>query len=152
SALNEQAHIAARIENVRAQTYPREKITIYVGSDGSTDRTPAILNELRAPDLQGCAFSTRRGKASVLNDLLARVEEPVCVFTDANVLFEPDAIERLVISLMQSDAGAVCGELRLQSSAGDNQDALLWRIERTMKAAEGRLGGLLGANGAIYAI
>src|SRR5262249_9421878 len=56
------------------------------------------------------------------------------------------------ISLLESDAGAVCGELRLQSSAGDNQDALLWRIERTMKAAEGRMGGLLGANGAIYAI
>lgn len=152
SALNEQVHIAARIENLRAQTYPREKLAIYVGSDGSTDRTLSILHELQSQDLHVFDFAQRRGKASVLNDLMAHVEEPVCIFTDANVLFEPDAIERLVGSLIANGAGAVCGELQLQKSAGDNQDALFWRIESKMKAVEGRLGGLLGANGAIYAI
>jgi len=152
SAFNEQVHIAARIENLRAQSYPREKVTIYVGSDGSTDRTLSILDELKSPDLRVFGFAARRGKASVLNDLLAHIEAPVCVFTDANVLFEPDAIQRLVDSMLESRAGAACGELLLQDSAGDNVDSLYWRIERMMKRMEGRLGGLLGANGAIYAI
>jgi cellulose synthase/poly-beta-1,6-N-acetylglucosamine synthase-like glycosyltransferase len=67
-------------------------------------------------------------------------------------VFEQDAIERLVGSLYEHEAGAVVGELQLQNSAGDNQDSLYWRVERMLKAAEGRLGGLLGANGAIYAI
>jgi cellulose synthase/poly-beta-1,6-N-acetylglucosamine synthase-like glycosyltransferase len=152
SAFNEQVHIGARIENLRAQTYPRERVAIYVGSDGSTDLTLPILQQLQAPDLHVFGFTTRRGKASVLNDLLTHVQEPVCIFTDANVVFEQDAIERLVGSLYEHEAGAVVGELQLQKSAGDNQDSLYWRIERMLKAAEGRMGALLGANGAIYAI
>jgi cellulose synthase/poly-beta-1,6-N-acetylglucosamine synthase-like glycosyltransferase len=49
--------------------------------------------------------------------------------------------------------GAVCGELVLLGAGGaDNQDSAYWRMERFLKTAEGRLGALLGANGAIYAI
>jgi len=152
SAHNEQDHIAARIENLRTQTYARDRLSIYVGSDGSSDRTVPILHALKAEDLHVLAFATQRGKASILNDLMSRVQEPVCVFTDANVIFEPDAIERLVDCLLATEAGAVCGELELKKSAGDNQDSFYWRLERSLKVAEGRIGGLLGANGAIYAI
>jgi cellulose synthase/poly-beta-1,6-N-acetylglucosamine synthase-like glycosyltransferase len=42
--------------------------------------------------------------------------------------------------------------LRLLDSEGHNQDSLYWRIEQALKFFEGRVGGLLGANGAIYAI
>jgi cellulose synthase/poly-beta-1,6-N-acetylglucosamine synthase-like glycosyltransferase len=48
--------------------------------------------------------------------------------------------------------GGVSGELRLLSANGDNQDSLYWRLEQFLKFFEGRIGGLLGANGAIYAI
>jgi cellulose synthase/poly-beta-1,6-N-acetylglucosamine synthase-like glycosyltransferase len=46
----------------------------------------------------------------------------------------------------------VSGELRLKDSAGHNQDSLYWRVEQFLKFFEARLGALLGANGAIYAI
>ncbi len=49
-------------------------------------------------------------------------------------------------------SAASCGELRLNKSAGDNQDGLYWRFEQFLKFSEARIGGLLGANGAIYAI
>jgi cellulose synthase/poly-beta-1,6-N-acetylglucosamine synthase-like glycosyltransferase len=48
--------------------------------------------------------------------------------------------------------GAVCGELNLFATTGANVDSTYWRMERSLKKAEARLGGLLGANGAIYAI
>jgi cellulose synthase/poly-beta-1,6-N-acetylglucosamine synthase-like glycosyltransferase len=48
--------------------------------------------------------------------------------------------------------GGVSGELRLMGTGGDNQDSLYWRIEQFLKFFEARLGALLGANGAIYAI
>ena len=42
--------------------------------------------------------------------------------------------------------------MRLTSAGGDNQDGLYWRVEQFLKFFESRIGGLLGANGAIYAI
>src|SRR5262249_30950742 len=47
----------------------------------------------------------------------------------------------------------VCGRLVLTDPAtGCNVDSYYWRYETFLKRCEGRLGALLGANGAIYAI
>src|ERR1700688_2860042 len=40
---NEEAVIARKLENLLALEYPAEKLDIVVVSDGSSDRTPAIL-------------------------------------------------------------------------------------------------------------
>jgi hypothetical protein len=49
--------------------------------------------------------------------------------------------------------GAVCGELSLiDPKDGRNVDGVYWRLENFLKRCESRLGGLLGANGAIYAV
>jgi cellulose synthase/poly-beta-1,6-N-acetylglucosamine synthase-like glycosyltransferase len=152
AALNEQVHIADRIANLLSQDYPG-RLTVYVGSDGSTDRTAEILGALSGERVRTFSFQERRGKATVLNDLMTHVTEPITIFSDANVLFEPDAVRILVRALRDHAVGAVCGELVLQGRRGaDNQDSAYWRMERFLKAAEGRLGALLGANGAIYAI
>jgi cellulose synthase/poly-beta-1,6-N-acetylglucosamine synthase-like glycosyltransferase len=152
SALNEQVHIAARIANLLAQDYPGP-LTVYVGSDGSTDRTAEILTTLNKERVRTFVFQERRGKATVLNHLMRHVTEPITVFSDANVVFERDAVRMLVRPLRDAAVGAVCGELVLLGAGGrDNQDSAYWRMERFLKTAEGRLGALLGANGAIYAI
>jgi cellulose synthase/poly-beta-1,6-N-acetylglucosamine synthase-like glycosyltransferase len=73
--------------------------------------------------------------------------------SDANTLFAPDAISRLVRWFADPSVGVVCGKLVLtDSETGRNVDGLYWRYETFLKQCEGRLGGLLGANGAIYAI
>lgn len=51
------------------------------------------------------------------------------------------------------EVGAVVGRLVLVDPAtGRNADGLYWKYETFLKRCEGRLGALLGANGAIYAI
>jgi len=152
SAFNEERHIRARVENLLALDYPASLLNFYVGSDGSKDATGKILGELAHQQLKAFVFEQNRGKANVLNDLVARTTEPVVVFSDANTFFEPDAIRRLTAHFEDPQVGGVSGELRLQGSAGDNQDSLYWRIEQVLKFFESRIGGLLGANGAIYAI
>src|SRR5262249_33792649 len=98
-------------------------------------------------------FKERRGKASILNNIIAGVKEPLVVFTDANTEFAPDDLRKLVRHFTDPTVGAVCGELFIRrQDRSDNQDSLYWRLERMLKFYEGRLGGLLGANGANYAI
>lgn len=152
SAYNEQRHIQARVENLLALDYPAHLITFYIGSDGSKDDTGRILGEMKHAQLKAFVFEHNRGKASVLNDLASRVEEPIIAFSDANTFFAPDALGRLVAHFADPHVGGVSGELRLVGSGGDNQDSLYWRVEQVLKFFESRIGGLLGANGAIYAI
>ena len=152
SAFDEERHIGERIRNLLALDYPPALIRFYIGSDGSRDATASILRGFDDPRLDAVVFDTNRGKATVLNDLVARTREAVLVFSDANAMFRPDAIRALVAPFARDEVGGVCGELRLIGAGGDNQDSLYWRFEQFLKFCEARVGALLGANGAIYAI
>lgn len=152
SAYNEERHVAELIANLLALEYP-QPLTLYIGSDGSSDRTAAILDAHASARVRAFIFSRNRGKASVLNDLVAASSEPVIVFTDANTRLEADALLRLAQHFEDPDVGAVCGELSLRPDGdGNSADGIYWRIERALKSSEGTLGALLGANGGIYAI
>lgn len=152
SAYNEQMHLRQRIDNLLRMNYPPELLRCYIGSDGSNDATASILAACTDRRIQACVYDVNRGKASVLNDLVAQASAPILVFSDANTFFHPDAITVLVKHFDQADVGGVSGELRLKGSGGDNQDSVYWRLEQFLKFFEGRINGLLGANGAIYAI
>lgn len=154
SAYNEERHIVSRIENLLALDYPADRLRAYIGSDGSRDRTAELMRRFEGePRLVALPFEQNRGKASVLNDLVSRTTEPIVVFSDANTYFERGALKKLVSRFDDPKVGGVTGELRLLGNAGgDNQDSLYWRIEQFLKFFEARIGALLGANGAIYAI
>jgi cellulose synthase/poly-beta-1,6-N-acetylglucosamine synthase-like glycosyltransferase len=152
SAYNEERHIHARVENILELDYPQELLTAYIGSDGSLDATAAILGKFQDARIQALVFEENRGKANVLNDLVSRSSAPILVFSDANTQFDRLALRRLVSHFADPKVGGVSGELRLNASGGSNQDSLYWRVEQCLKFFEARIGGLLGANGAIYSI
>ncbi len=158
AAFNEEQHIAERITNLLNQDYPADRLHIYIGSDASSDRTAEIVRGLTHPRLTFVDFTARRGKASVINDLAAMATQEILAFTDANTMFLPDAVQKLVRHFGRPEVACVCGELRLVKAdadplkASDNQDHIYWRYERLLKFFESRIGGLLGANGGVYAL
>lgn len=153
AAYNEQSCIAERVANILSQDYPADKLTLLIGSDGSKDNTAEILSGINDPRLTACIFTENRGKVSVLNDLMARVQTEFTVLTDANTVFEPNTIRRLLCHFADPDVGAVCGELQLvDGDSGNNRDGVYWKYERLLKFHESRINALLGANGANYAI
>jgi cellulose synthase/poly-beta-1,6-N-acetylglucosamine synthase-like glycosyltransferase len=153
AAYNEEQEIKARIENLLAQDYPSDKLTVFIGSDGSTDKTNEILIAFNDPCIKVHIFNENRGKASVLNNLVELTTQPLIVFSDANTHFESDAIKRLIRHFENENVGAVCGELNLYKKEGnDNKDNVYWRYEQFLKENESKIDALLGANGAIYAL
>src|SRR5207253_7773968 len=77
----------------------------------------------------------------------------IVVLSDANTMMERRALVQLARWFTDARTAVVCGKLVLTDPAtGLNVDSLYWRYETFLKRCEGRLGGLLGANGAIYAI
>jgi cellulose synthase/poly-beta-1,6-N-acetylglucosamine synthase-like glycosyltransferase len=151
AAYNEESCIKARIENALQQNYQGE-INIFVASDGSADKTGEIITNFTEPCVKAFDFPENRGKISVLNDLISQSTADYLVLTDANTEFKEDAVDILIRSF-SGKVGAVSGELILETDDGNqNQDGLYWRYEQLLKKYESALGGLLGANGAIYAI
>ena len=152
AAYNEEQIIAAKIENSLGLDYPREKLEIVIASE-STDKTDAIVEAYRGRGVKLLHYS-RRGKPAMLFATVPELHGEILVFSDANAMYENDAITKLVRNFADSRIGCVSGQLKYRDSlqsAGANE-SLYWRYEMWVKAKESRLFRLLGANGSIFAI
>jgi cellulose synthase/poly-beta-1,6-N-acetylglucosamine synthase-like glycosyltransferase len=153
AAHNEESVIGDRIANLLALDYPADKLEIVIASDGSTDRTCAIVRTFKASNVRLLAFRSNRGKAAVLNHAVRAARGEIILLSDANTRMEVDAAKRLARWFSDPRVGVVCGRLVLVDHAsGQNADGAYWKYETFLKECEARLGSLLGANGAIYAI
>ena len=153
AAHNEESVIAERVSNLLALDYPADRIEILIASDGSTDRTCDLVRQFVDDRIRLLDFRANRGKSAVLNDALSLARGEVVVMSDANTMMDPAAARRLARWFHDPSVGVVCGRLVLVDSAtGSNADGLYWKFETYLKRWEARLGALLGANGAIYAI
>jgi cellulose synthase/poly-beta-1,6-N-acetylglucosamine synthase-like glycosyltransferase len=153
AAYNEEAVIEERVQNALLMDYPKDKLEIVVASDGSSDATPAIV--ARYADRGVCLLHCpeRRGKAATLNSAVSKLTGEIVLLSDANTHTDRDAGRQLVRWFQDSQVGVVCGRLVLTDpETGKNADSLYWQYETFLKRCEGRLGALLGSNGAIYAI
>lgn len=159
AAHNEAAHIAERIHNLLAIDYPQDRIRVLIGDDGSEDGTAALAREAAAghDNILVQEFLVRRGKVAVLKDLVAMCEAPLMVFSDANTMFRPDALQRLVRPMSESGVGGACGKLILGRDPSadtdrDTEEGFYWDWETRLKVSESKLDSCLGANGAIFVI
>jgi cellulose synthase/poly-beta-1,6-N-acetylglucosamine synthase-like glycosyltransferase len=151
-AYNEEQVITAKIDNCLAlrETRPDLQILFYV--DAATDRTAEILQD---PHVTVCVAPQRAGKTHGMNRLGALAEASVLVFTDANVMLDPDALNKLGPYFADPEIGCVCGHLRyVNASAGATAalGALYWRFEEWVKQLETATGSAMGADGSLFAI
>jgi len=153
-AHNEASRIRAKIENLMAVDYPAELLEIIVASDGSTDETVGSLQDF--PMVRTMAYSRRRGKAAVLDDVIPTATGDIVVLADARQRFHSGAISALVEGFADVTVGAVSGELVLlnegECDAAVEGTAMYWHFEKVIRASESRVDSTIGATGAIYAI
>jgi cellulose synthase/poly-beta-1,6-N-acetylglucosamine synthase-like glycosyltransferase len=156
-ARNEQRTIARRIENLLGLDYPRRRLEILVGSDGSTDATAEVASSFAGRGVRVLAFAEGRGKAAVLNDLAARASGRILVLADARQRFAVDALRRLVLPFSDPRVGAVSGDLILTDDPDHTEAAgagigFYWRYEKFIRGHESRVDSTIGVSGAIWAL
>jgi cellulose synthase/poly-beta-1,6-N-acetylglucosamine synthase-like glycosyltransferase len=158
TAHNEERHIAAKIENCLALAYPADRLNLAVVSDGSTDRTAAVVGNYASRFPGRIALITlprRRGKATALNVGVARASGDIVLFADARQQFDPEVATALIQNFADPAVGAVSGELILRSPGGNGQGeglGLYWRYEKEIRKAESGWGSSMGYTGAVSAI
>jgi cellulose synthase/poly-beta-1,6-N-acetylglucosamine synthase-like glycosyltransferase len=153
AAHNEEAVVEERIRNALRMDYPPEKLEIVVASDGSVDKTPEIVRRYADRGVRLLDYVRRRGKAATLNAAFSELKGEIVLLSDANTFTDTTAARKIVRWFADPQVGVVCGRLVLTDpETGGNADSLYWKYETFLKRCEGRLGALLGSNGAIYAI
>ena len=94
----------------------------------------------------------RGGKVAAQDRAVRESSAEVVAFSDGNATWAPDALRHLVADLADPDVAYVCGQLRLETAAGNNREGTYWRYEMKLREAESRLGSITGGNGSIYAV
>ncbi|MCW3013378.1 MAG: glycosyl transferase family 2, partial [Solirubrobacterales bacterium] len=151
AAYAEEDVIAAKVANALALDYPRERLQVIVACDGSPDATPQRARDAGA-DL--VLELPRGGKIRAQDGAVARSTADVVAFSDANALWEPAALRRLVAPFADPEVAYVCGQVSFvnpDGAAGTNQEGVYWRYEMWLRAAESERWSVTAGNGAIYA-
>ncbi|MEM8883298.1 MAG: glycosyltransferase [Planctomycetota bacterium] len=155
SAFNEEDVLRDKLANSTKIDYP--DLRFVVVSDCSSDGTDAIVEEYAATDqrVRLHRMEERGGKTLGLNSAMQTIETDVVIFTDANAMFEPDAIRHLVRPLADPKVGYVVGAAIYtdeKGTIGAKTEGRYWDKELRIKELESNVSSVVGADGAIYAI
>ena len=156
SCYNEASVIAGKIKNTLQLDYPEELLQILVMSDGSSDETADRARGAGKSRIEVVEFGVRQGKTAVQNRAVERATGEILVFSDANAMYEPDAVKNLVRDFSDPKVAGVCGEVQFQSDSHERsvgeEEEVYWGYEQFLKRNESQASSAIGANGAIYAI
>ena len=155
---NEEAVIARKLDNLLTLDYPETQLDVVVVSDGSSDRTSAILADYARDSglrtrVRTLMKPVSHGKAAGLNDAIKLATGEVLLFTDARQQIESGALRLLIENFADPDVGAASGELMLgDPTSGETGKGmgLYWRMEKKIRELESASGSVAGATGAIY--
>jgi len=107
SAYNEEKVIGNCVESVLKSNYsPMEVIVV---DDGSTDRTPEVLDLLSATRGITVFHQANGGKAAALNFAVRKATGSLIVTMDADTVIQSDAITKMARHFTKNKVGAVCG-------------------------------------------
>ncbi|MCA9115008.1 MAG: glycosyltransferase family 2 protein [Planctomycetaceae bacterium] len=155
-AHNEEKSIGAKLENVLALDYPPEHLEVLIASDGSSDGTEEIVEQFTGA-LVRLLRLPRRGKAAALNAAVEQASGEILVFSDANSMYAPDALRKIVQPFADERVGGVAGNQVYRKSSEDSGAAAAgergyWNFDRWMKRLQSSAGNVVSATGAIYAV
>lgn len=150
AAHDEEEVIGRWVSRALALDYPADRLGVVVVCDGCSDATAARAREAGAHRVLELE---RGGKVAALNAAVTDARGEVLAFGDANAVWEPDALRRLVGRLAEPGVGYVCGQVRFTASDdASNQEGLYWRYEMAVRRMESKLAGITAGNGAINAL
>ncbi len=153
AAYREEAVIGAKVANALALDWPRERLEVIVAVDGgAVAGADATAERARAAGAD-LVLELQRGGKYRAQDAAAQVASgELLAFSDANALWEPDALTHLAAAFEDPEVGYACGQVRFVNDAGTNQEGLYWRYEMWLREHESALASVTAGNGAVYAV
>ncbi len=158
-AHNEESVIADKLQNLLNIEYPAEKIDFLIASDFSTDKTDEIVEAFIAahPERRIRIHKSEKhyGKTNAQNETQKLCNAEILVMTDANAMFEANAVRELVSYFTDPSVAYVTGQLRYVNTDGNNtanSEGFYWKLDLMCRNIESKLQTITAGNGAIYAV
>ncbi|MDP5130333.1 MAG: glycosyltransferase family 2 protein [Paraglaciecola sp.] len=148
SVYNAEKMIVDRLNNLLDLEFPSAKLRVLVVSDGSTDKTVKLVEQLQNERIQCIAYQENRGKAYALSQALQLVDSEYTLFADVRQQFQRDTLKELLSFFHDPKVGAVTGNLIIADGKGT--PGLYWKYEKNIRLAESRYQSLIGVTGAVY--
>ena len=124
-AYNEEDVIAKKVQNILDLEWPPDRISVWVGSDQSSDATEEIVKRLALSDSRITLWRApdRGGKTQVINRLLPTINAELILLTDANTMHKRDCLKRMAGYFAGDEVGAVAGRIEHESRLEDAENA-----------------------------
>ncbi|MBZ5515139.1 MAG: glycosyltransferase [Acidobacteriia bacterium] len=152
-AHNEAATIGEKIQNTLAFDYPKDRLEIVVGSDGSQDATVEIIRSFADAGVKLVDSPERRGKHHI--QMLARDvgSGEILVFTDASIRVEPGVLRRMVSHFADPVVGAVCSvDQIMELRKGWRGEHFYVYGEMGLRQLEAQVSSLVSLSGSLFAV
>jgi cellulose synthase/poly-beta-1,6-N-acetylglucosamine synthase-like glycosyltransferase len=154
SAYNEEDFIEKKILNSLDLDYPAEKLRLIIITDGSDDKTAAIIRNY--PQIQLLHEAERRGKVAAMNRAMQYVRTPFVIFSDANTLLNRACVKEMVKHYADPKTGGVAGEKKVlsgrQGKAAGAGEGLYWKYESLLKKLDSGFNTVVGAAGELFSV
>lgn len=111
---NEERTVVGTIESLLALDYPKDKLSLLVVDDGSTDNTRAIVEEKFGNNSQ-IEIHTKEngGKYTALNFAIERAKSDLIGCLDADSFVEPTALKRMIPYFDKAETMAVIPSVKI---------------------------------------
>jgi len=155
AAYNEEKVIEEKIKNSLNINYQKNKFEIIIFSDSSTDRTDEIIKKYGKEGIKLVRIEGRKGKTICQNEVVKLAKGEIIVFSDANSMYESDAIKKIVRNFYDDKIGCVVGELKygaLNSTNIVKGENVYWNYDKILKKIESKICSVVTGNGAIYGL
>lgn len=154
SVHNEEKNIERKLRSLRELDYPDTRLEILIGSDGSQDKTDEIITKYVNGRIKLYRQPQRKGKPSILNLLAKEAKGEILAFTDARQALDKSSVDELVKNFADPKVGSVSAELCFEGEANKTAAGmgLYWNYEKFIREYESKIGSMMGATGALYAI
>jgi cellulose synthase/poly-beta-1,6-N-acetylglucosamine synthase-like glycosyltransferase/peptidoglycan/xylan/chitin deacetylase (PgdA/CDA1 family) len=149
-AFNEAVGIVPAVSSLAASDYP--ELEIIVVDDGSADGTAVLVEQLQL-DRVLVVRQSNRGKPAALNHGIALAQHDLLVLVDADTIFEPETLGRLVQPFQDPEVGAASGNTKvgnrhgllgrwqhIEYVMGFNLDRRLYDVLQCMPTVPGAIG------------
>jgi biofilm PGA synthesis N-glycosyltransferase PgaC len=154
SAYNEEKVIAGKLKNTLELDYPKDRLQILVTVDGSDDSTLETVKSFGDQDVEYCYIPQRQGKMAAINRAMKDVRGEIVIFSDANNIYNKDAVRQLLVPFIDEKWGGVTGAKRIidvKNCLGASE-GIYWKYESLIKEQETRLGTCITVAGEIFAM
>lgn len=159
SAHNEEKNIVKKLNNIMELDYFFDKIEVIIASDNSVDKTEMLVEKFiknnNLKNFKLYSVKKRKGKTNAQNEATKVALGEILFFSDANSMWEKNALKKIIRNFYDNSISYVCGKLIYVNSLENitsYTENNYWNYDLNMREIESDYGSITAGNGAIYAI